>query len=126
MRTPIALFGLAALAFATPGCNADACSCDLIASESKCVEFSAPANPLYAAQLAGSCSSVLSSLCTSLGGAYDATTACPRTDLVADCVIDNASYVQTEFWYSSGGDPLDPSSSEPDDDCSGNGVVNRY
>jgi len=126
LRTPIALFGLAALVFAATGCNPSACSCDIIADESKCVEFSAPDNPLYSAQLSGSCSSVLSSLCSSLGGSYDAASACPRTDLVADCVVDNLSYVQTEFWYSTGGDPLDPASTEPDDDCSGNGVVNRY
>lgn len=126
MRSPLAFLGLAVLVFAASGCAESNCSCDIIADESKCVEFSAPNNALYATQLAASCSSVLASLCTTLGGTYDAASACPRTDLVADCVIDNASYVQTEYWYSTGGDPLDPASTEPEDDCSSNGVVNRY
>ncbi|GEM_PF-2315041 len=108
------------------GCAGDVCSCDLIEDESRCVEFSAPDNPLYATQLSASCASTLSSLCTSLGGTYSFGTACPDADLEADCVAGLASYNETVHWYRTGGDPVDATSTDPEDDCSDTGVVTRY
>ncbi len=124
MRLSPALAVLAAVALA--GCGSDVCSCDLIADESRCVEFAAPDNPLYATQLSATCASSLSSLCDSLGGVYAYGTACPDADLTADCEAGLASYTETVHWYSTGGDPVDASSTEPEDDCSDAGVVTRY
>ena len=124
MRALALLFTVSTL---LAGCGAsDVCSCDIIATDSNCVEFTGSTNPLYSAQLSGSCTSVLSGLCDSLGGTYAMGTACPTTDLVADCSVDVITYGQTDYYYSTGGSPFDASTTEPEDDCSGAGTVTRY
>ncbi len=114
---------LAAVGCTTSG---ESCSCDMVAAESRCIEFQAPDNPLYAAQLTATCDNTLQGLCDSLGGTYEFGTSCPDEGLSATCEVDVASYVEEVHWYSTGGEPVDAASTEPEDDCSDNGTVTRY
>lgn len=114
--------------FAAVGCapSGESCRCDIIAAESRCVEFRTPDNPLYAAQLSATCDNTLQGLCDSLGGDYEFGDSCSDTDLSATCVVDYASYISEVHWYSTGGEPVDAASTEPEDDCADNGVVTRF
>jgi hypothetical protein len=108
------------------GCGgANTCCCDLIAAESRCIQFTASDSPLYATQLQTSCDVSLQSLCDSLGGAYTFASACPSEDLAAECETGVVTYTETLHWYRTGGDPVDPQDPSLDDDCGG-GTVTRY
>jgi len=123
----IRVFFVLVLAFLVlPGCAEQSCHCDLIAAESECIQFSATDNPLYATQLSATCSSVLEGLCTTLGGAYTFGASCPTADAVAECAVSFPNYNEKDIYYSTGGNPVAAGSREPDDDCSGNGVVTWY
>ncbi len=86
----------------------------------------APDNPLYATQLSATCSSVLEGLCSSLGGSYTFGASCPTADAVAECAVSFPNDNEKDIFYSTGGNPIAAGSTEPDDDCSGNGVVTWY
>jgi len=119
------IVGLLAGLTALGGCAGNACKCDIMAAESKCVQQAAPDNPLYATQLQATCDTTLSSLCETLGGTYTFGQACPTGDLAAECHTEYASYSQTVFYYTTGGDPFTSQDPDFDEDCDG-GVVTRY
>ncbi len=109
---------LATLALTACG-NDSACSCDLIQAESICIEYSALDNPLYRLQLESTCENSLSSLCTTLGGAYEMDVACPTDDLVAECEIEIATYADTKYYYSVGAEPYASTDPDFEEDCGG-------
>lgn len=123
----LSLVRLTFAAAALAGCPAGgaACRCD-IPAESECIEYPTPDSPLYAQQLSLACSTPLQSLCDAVGGTYEEGPACSRDDLVASCDQNTAGFASDIFWYSTGGDPMDPSSTEPEDDCGSAGTVTRY
>lgn len=126
VRSSFVLCVLVGLLAALSGCAQQACHCDLIATESECVQFSASDNPLYTTQLQASCTSVLEGLCSTLGGAYTFGTPCPLSGAVAQCDITLATYSQRDVFYSTGGSPVTAGSTEPDEACSDQGVVTWY
>ncbi len=108
------------------GCGANnSCHCDIISTESRCVEFTALDNPLYATQLQTTCDVTLQGLCDTLGGAYTFGSPCPGGNVAAECVSGLPTYTETLVWYTDGGDPVDPQDPSLDDDCGG-GTVTRY
>ncbi len=97
----------------------DACSCDLVASESICIEYSALANPLYRLQLESTCENSLKSLCELIAGDYQMDVACPTEGLVAECEVEVATYAETKYYYSTGAEPYASSDPDFEEDCGG-------
>lgn len=115
----VALFAVLSALTSAPSCRpggaGGACSCDNSAENSKCVEMSAPA--AYATQLASTCSTVESG-CDSTTAVYD-DVECPQGGVVATCVVDYFSYVETQYWYSTGGEPWSTGDADIEEDCPG-------
>jgi len=116
---------LTALALTACGGADSACSCDLIAAESICIEYSALDNPLYRLQLESTCENSLKTLCDPLGGDYQMDVACPTDDLVAECEVEIATYADAKLYYSSGAEPYTSADPDFEEDCSG-GTVTVY
>lgn len=124
-RSPLLIPLVAALV--TTACGKDnACSCDLIAAESICVEYSALDNPLYALQLEATCESGLSGLCDTLGGTYTMDQACPTDGLIAECEVEVVTYANTKYFYGTGAEPYAPTDPDFEEDCASTGTVTVY
>lgn len=102
------------LALSSCGGGTPSCSCDNSSDESTCIELSGL--PLYALQMASTCSAMQTG-CTA--PAVYADSGCPQSDVVADCVVDYASYAETQYWYSTGGEPWASGDTSLEDDCPG-------
>ena len=118
----VAAFCLIAALVSAPSCpggggGGSACRCDTYEENSKCTEMSAP--PAYAAQLDSSCSTVQTGCDTTEGAVY-ADEPCDTADVVAECTVDYFSYVETQYFYSTGGEPYDAAALDvEEEDCTG-------